>query len=65
MMNDNETIIHTSIKNIRNIMPSCIDSVQDNEQIRSYIDGLTEQLFKIVGKRIIRESIKNGQTSTS
>ena len=64
-MTENETIVYTAIKNIRNILPPCVDNVQDNEQIRSYIDGLTEQLLKIVGKRIIRESVKNGQTSTS
>lgn len=64
-MNENETIVYEAIRNIRNILPSCVDHVQDNEEIRFCVDSLTDQLLKVVGKRIVRESRKNGQASTS
>lgn len=57
-MNENEVIVYDAIRNIKNILPTSVDNVQDNEAIRSYIDGLTEQLLKVVGKRIVRESVK-------
>ena len=58
-MNENEIIVYDAIRNIRNILPSSVDNVQDNEEIRFCIDGLTDQLLKVVGKRIVRESVKN------
>lgn len=58
-MNENETIVYDAIRNIRNILPPSVDNVQDNEEIRFCIDSLTDQLLKVVGKRIVRESVKN------
>ena len=57
-MNENETIVYDAIRNIRNILPPSVDNVQDNEEIRFCIDSLTDQLLKVVGKRIVRESVK-------
>ena len=64
-MTDNESTVYEALRSIRNILPPSVDNVQDNEEIRFCIDSLTDQLLKVVGKRIIRESRKNGQTSTS
>ena len=64
-MSENEAAIYNAILVIKSILPASVESVQDNEEIRFCIDSLTEQLLKVVGRRIVRESRKNGQTSTS
>lgn len=64
-MNDAELEIYSAILTVKKLLPGSVESVHDVEEIRSCIEGLTEQLLKTVGRRIVRESRKNGQTSTS
>lgn len=59
-MTDNETAVYNAILIVKSILPASVENVEDNEEIRYCIDTLTAQLLKTVGKRVVRESRKNG-----
>lgn len=64
-MTEAEHDIYSALKTISKMLPACVDSVQDNEEVRCAVETLSKQLMRVIGKRTIMESIKNGQASTS
>ena len=61
MMTEVEQKVFTAIAEIKRLLPSMIDNVLDNDVIRYSTENLSDQLLKVVGARIIKESKRNGQ----
>jgi hypothetical protein len=60
-MNEVEQKIHTAISEIRKLLPTLVHDVEDTDEIRHCTTNLCNQLMKVVGNRVIKESIKNAR----
>ncbi|MFI3217985.1 MAG: hypothetical protein QX189_02555 [Methylococcales bacterium] len=59
-MNEVEQKIYDALSEIKRLMAALIDNVEDNEEIRYCITSLEMQLMKLVGRRVIKDTRKNG-----
>lgn len=60
MMTEVEHKVFTAIAEIKRLLPSMINNVLDNDIIRYSTENLSDQLLKVVGARIIKETKRNG-----
>jgi hypothetical protein len=61
MMTEVEQKVYVAIAEIKRLLPPMIDNVLDNDIIRYSTENLSDQLLKVVGARIIKETKRNGQ----
>lgn len=60
MMTEVEQKIYTAIAEIKRLLPPMINNVLDSDIIRYSTENLSDQLLKVVGARIIKETKRNG-----
>ena len=61
MMTEVEQKVFAAIAEIKRLLPPMINNVLDTDIVRYSTENLSDQLLKIVGARIIKESKINGQ----
>lgn len=59
-MTEVEQKIYTAIAEIKRLLPPMINNVLDSDIIRYSTENLSDQLLKVVGARIIKETKRNG-----
>ena len=59
-MNEVEQKIYDALSEIKRLMSTLVDNVEDNEEIRYCVTSLEMQLMKLVGRRVIKDTRKNG-----
>ena len=59
-MTEVEQKIYEALSEIKRLMATLVDNVEDNEEIRFCITTLEMQLMKLVGRRVIKDTRKNG-----
>ena len=59
-MTEVEQKIYTAIAEIKRLLPPMINNVLDSDIIRYSTENLSDQLLKLVGARIIKETKRNG-----
>ena len=60
MMTEVEQKIYTAIAEIKRLLPPMINNVLDSDIIRYSTENLSDQLLKVVGARVIKETKRNG-----
>lgn len=60
MMTEVEQKVHSAIAEIKRLLTPMVSNVLDNDIIRYSTENLSDQLLKVVGARIIKETKRNG-----
>lgn len=60
MMTEVEQKVYTAIAEIKRLLTPMVNNVLDNDIIRYSTENLSDQLLKVVGARIIKETKRNG-----